>query len=392
MKNRLTDIKSALNVLSLLLLLTIAVTGCVPLVSGPQVSAGNSHTCEITTSGGVRCWGDNHFGQLGDGTTTDSHTPVDVSGLTSGVARVSAGYVHTCALTTSGGVKCWGENFAGWLGDGTTTDSHTPVDVSGLTSGVAQVSVGDSHTCALLITGGVRCWGDNRFGQLGDGTTTDKHTPVDVSGLTSGVAQVSTSDSHTCALLTTGGVKCWGRNLSGELGDGTTINEYTPVDVSGLTSGVAQVDAGEENTCALTTSGGVKCWGRNDKGELGDGTTTDSHTPVDVSGLTSGVAQVSAGYMHTCALTTSGGVKCWGENFAGRLGDGTTTDSHTPVDVSGLTRDVAQVSVGGGHTCVLFTIGGVKCWGYNGYGALGDGTTTDRYTPVNVKGYCVFCS
>jgi alpha-tubulin suppressor-like RCC1 family protein/pimeloyl-ACP methyl ester carboxylesterase len=349
-------------------------------------AAGWSHSCALTTGGGVKCWGWNEYGQLGDGTTTNHPTPVNVSGLASGVAAIVAGWSHTCALTTGGGIKCWGHNYYGQLGDGTATDHYIPVDVSELSSGVAAIAASGWHTCALTTGGGIKCWGHNGSGQLGDGTASQRLAPVDINGLTSGVAAVAAGGSQICALTTGGGIKCWGSNYYGQLGDGTGISRYTPVDVSGLTSGVVAIAAGGIHTCTLTTAGGVKCWGWNERGQLGDGTTASRYTPVDVSGLTSGVAAIAAGNHHTCALTTGGGVKCWGWNEYGQLGDGTTTVRLTPVNVSGLTSGVATIAVGGFHTCALLTGGGAKCWGYNYWGQLGDGTTTVRLTPVNVSG------
>jgi RHS repeat-associated protein/uncharacterized repeat protein (TIGR01451 family) len=348
-----------------------------------SVGAGYWFTCSKTGGTGVECWGRNGNGQLGDGTLTQRNTPVDVSGLSTGVTAVVPGKSHACALTSAGGVKCWGDNSNGQLGDGTTAERTTPVDVSGLTSGVTAVSAGAYYTCALTTSGGVKCWGYNLDGQLGDGTTTDRSTPVNVSGLTSGVAAISTGFSHTCALTTGGAVKCWGDNSSGQLGDGTTTDRLTPVDVSGLSSGVVAISAGGSHTCALTSTGEVKCWGRNNNGQLGDGTTTNRTTPVSVSGLSSGVSAITTGSNHSCALTTSGGVKCWGRNLDGELGDGTTTQRTTPVDVSGLTSGAASVDTSNFHTCTLTTGNVSKCWGDNTYGQLGDGTFTDRLAPVN---------
>jgi len=192
---------------------------------------------------------------------------------------------------------------------------------------------------------------------------------------------------NTCALTIAGGVKCWGDNFNGELGDGTYTNRSTPVDVSGLTTGVTAITAGGGNTCALTTAGAVKCWGYNSNGQLGDGTTADRLTPVDVFALKSGVTSISAGtFRSTCAVTAEGAAKCWGYNGFGELGDGTTTDRLTPVAVSGLEVGVADISAAGIHTCALTTAGAVKCWGYNSRGELGDGTTTQRLAPVAVIG------
>ena len=392
-----------------------AVVTCVALVApatatattAAAISAGSWHSCALTSGGGVQCWGYDVLGELGVGTSSGpeecqstpcSTTPVDVHGLTSGVAAISAGEHHTCALTSAGGVKCWGDNSAGELGVGTfggpeecrgSACSTTPVDVSGLTSGVTAIAAGGYSSCVLTSAGGVKCWGANVIGQLGDGTTTNSPTPVGVSGLTSGVKAISVGEGTACALTSAGGVKCWGSNP----GDGTT-GSTTPVDVSGLTSGVAAISAGGDHACALTSTGGVECWGFNFGGGLGDGTTTNSPTPVAVSGLTSGVTAITTGYEDTCALTTAHLVECWGYNVLGELGDGTNSGpehcgseacSRTPVDVSGLTSATA-ISAGEAHTCALISSGGVKCWGSNLFGELGDGTTTDRTEPVNVIG------
>jgi alpha-tubulin suppressor-like RCC1 family protein len=351
-----------------------------------SVSSGLLHTCGLTAAGGVMCWGDNLDGQLGDGTTADRLSPVPVVGLAAGVKQISLGAYHSCALTGAGGVMCWGYNGVAGLGDGTTTSRATPVAVVGLASGVAQVSAGLYHTCALTTAGGVKCWGNNANGQLGYGTTTSYLTAVGVFGLSSGVASIAAGDFHTCALTIAGGMKCWGSNFNGKLGTGTTTPQHTtPVDVLGLAGGVKAISASAQNTCAVTSVGGLKCWGSNSGGQLGDGTVTQRGTPGDVAGLTSGVASVSTGKFHACAVTTTGGLKCWGYNADGQLGDGSLTQQNTPVNALGLTNRTAGVSSGGYHTCAV-TIGqGLECWGYNGYGALGDGTTAKRNTPGAIR-------
>jgi subtilisin-like proprotein convertase family protein len=229
----------------------------------------------------VKCWGWNNRGQLGDGSTTDRNVPVEVLGLDNGMMAVDAGYYHTCAVTAAGGVKCWGQNTYGQLGDGTTVERHTPVDVSGLIGGVAEVAVGLDHTCALTEAGDVKCWGANWRGQLGDGTTTDRHGPGDVSGMATGIVGITTGNNHTCALAAAwGDVKCWGENNSGQVGDGSTTDRHTPVEVTGLMAGATAIAAGGEHTCAVLYSGRMKCWGDNNPGQLGDGTLLWHLVPV----------------------------------------------------------------------------------------------------------------
>ncbi len=362
-----------------------------------QISAGGGHTCALTTVGGVQCWGGNWYGQLGDGTTTERLAAAGVVGLASGVLTIASGSGHNCVLTTGGAVKCWGRNNDGQLGDGTMVDRPTPVAVSGLASGVAAIAVGGHHSCALTAAGGVKCWGWNNYGQLGGGDVDmyvdERLTPWDVSGLTSGVTAITAGDYHSCALMAGGGVKCWGSNDDGQLGSGTVgVDRYAPTDVSsstgtGTLTGIAAIASNMgAHTCALTKTGGVKCWGYNSDGQLGDGTTTDRLFPVDVVGLASAVTAVAVGEYHSCALTAAGGVKCWGDNL-GQLGDGTTTRRSTPVGVSGLASGAAAVSAGTLHTCAITVAGAALCWGNNIDGRLGDGTNASSTVPVPVKGF-----
>jgi alpha-tubulin suppressor-like RCC1 family protein len=355
-----------------------------PLDNVAKISLNYGDTCAVTTAGGVKCWGSNFDGQFGDNSTTNRLTPIDVPGLFNGVDAIAAGASHTCALTTTGGVKCWGGNTVGQLGDNSTTISFTPIDVSGLTNGVSAIAAGTSHTCAVTTTGGAKCWGGNTDGQLGDNSTINRLTPVDVTGLTSGIASIAPGMYHSCALTTGGGVKCWGSNAYGQLGNNTTSNSLIPVDVTTLTSGVKAITVGALYSCALTTEGGVKCWGSNAFGQLGNNTTTNSLIPLDVTGLTSGIGAVSAAAFHTCALSTTGATKCWGDNKDGELGDSSSIKRLTPVDVTDLGSGIARIASGLFHTCAVTTAGGLKCWGLNDDGQLGNNSNTTGLAPVDV--------
>ena len=394
---RLTRVVTMMGLIAGVLTLRAPSAGA---VSANQVSAGAVHACVRTSSGRALCWGENGTGMLGDGTYGDRKMPVTVVRLGHRVADVQAGWDHSCAVTTGGGVMCWGHNGDGELGDGTLQARSEPAFVADMDEGFTQVALGFDSACALSTGGGVVCWGYNGEGQLGDGTRYTRTTPVGVAGLSSGVQSIAAGWDHTCALTAGGGVRCWGQNEHGELGDGTRIDRLQPVDVVGLSSGVVAVSAGFDQTCALLDDGAVRCWGQNATGEVGDGTTTLRSSPVDVAGLSGDVASISAGYNHTCAVTTGGGALCWGANYSGELGDGTTTSRPSPVAVYGSTTGVAQISAGGwkhaGLTCLRTTSHAVMCFGANHGvsglepigslgGQIGDGTTIDRLTPVGVR-------
>jgi alpha-tubulin suppressor-like RCC1 family protein len=303
------------------------------------VAAGLYHTCALFSPGfGVACWGWNAYGQLGTGDNGDLLAPTQSVGL-SDVTSVVAGAVHTCAIEKSGTLWCWGSNVEGELGNGQAgcdpNDidacwSSTPVGVPGL-GAVKQVAAGDEHTCALTTTGHVFCWGSNLSGQLGIGGSPDSGTtrPAKVPGL-SNVASIAAGENFTCAVLDNGALRCWGANDSGQLGDGTTSQRSSPVTVIG--KGVAAAAAGWNHTCVITTTGGVACWGRNQDGELGDGTRTQRRRPVAVQGLGPGsdATELTAGYQDTCVRLTGDHIQCWGKNDFGQLGNGTTRTETKP--------------------------------------------------------------
>lgn len=303
------------------------------------------------------------------------------------VSVVSAGGLHTCALRGDGTVTCWGWSTFGQLGTGAMGNiSPIPLIIPGLTT-PTTIAAGGAHTCAVLRDGTVRCWGSNEVGQLGDGrTTTASSTPVRVAGLT-GVTAIAAGWTHTCALLSAGTVRCWGRNNLGQLGNGVSgAISPTPVMVIRLTS-VTAIAAGGNHTCSVLAGGTVQCWGTNEVGQVGTGSrTTIPSLPVRVVGLTTATA-VTAGLAYSCALLGNGTVTCWGNNNVGQLGTGTVTPfpMPTPVRVVGLTT-ATQVSAGGDHACARLANSTVQCWGRNTSGQLGTGTTTSSSLPITVPG------
>jgi alpha-tubulin suppressor-like RCC1 family protein len=294
---------------------------------------------------------------------------------------ISNGNNYSCALLNSSAVKCWGANDFGNLGDGTTTQRLTPTTVSGLGSGVSAIAAGNRHACAVLDTGAVRCWGTNDFGQTGNGVKGgNQTTPVTVAGL-SQVKAISVGAHFSCVLSRSGAVKCWGRGTM--LGQGSATDRLAPVDVSGLSSGVIAIASGNYHTCAVLNTGAVRCWGDDGRGAVGNG--GGGSNPGTITGLGASAIGITGGDRHTCALLSTGAVKCWGWNDLGQIGIAPAGDNSNPQTVSGISSAVA-LSAGGQTSCALLSSGEVNCWGAGGSGQRGNGTTTDSHIPVTVSG------
>ncbi len=347
------------------------------------VGNGGGHTCAIRGDGSLWCWGFNGDGRIGDGTFNDRSLPVGVVNFSSQAVQASGGLFHTCAVKSTGSAWCWGQGSDGQLGNNSTAATANPAAVHGMSSGVVEVGSGHYHTCARKSDGSVWCWGKNDHGQLGNGTFTNSLTPVPVSNVSAARA-LAVGGNHTCIIGGAGGVGCWGSNQYGQLGDGGAADRSTPYTINSLASGVVSLSAGSFHTCAVKSDGSAWCWGYNLKGRLGDGTVTNRNVPTAVSGFSSGIVQITAGGHQTCALRDDGSVWCWGANQFGQVGDGTTTDRLVPTAVSGLPFPAAGVFCGGAHVCALLDRGALWCWGNNDSGRLGDGTTTSRPTPVPV--------
>jgi alpha-tubulin suppressor-like RCC1 family protein len=282
-----------------------------------------------------------------------------------------------------GTLWCWGINSRGEIGDGTTTERTTPVQVTSLGSAVASVSSGKDHTCAILTNGTLWCWGYNEWGQLGDGTTIDRDTPVQVTALGSSLSTVSCSDSYTCAALTDGTLWCWGYNGAGQLGDGTTTPRLSPEQIAvGSGGSVVSLSTGGGDACVILSSGTLWCWGNNNSGQLAS--TASGLTPVQIAALGNGLASASVGGGFECAVLTNGTLWCWGTGSGGALGQGSPTGSDTPGQVTALGSSVASVAAGTSVTCATLTNGTLWCWGSNELGEIGDGTVIERNTPVQV--------
>ena len=393
------------------------------------ISAGGAHTCALLDNGKVSCWGNNAAGQLGNGATDFQSNPTLTNSFGQDVTAVaiSSGGYHTCAILSNGSVSCWGENGDGQLGNGGTTDQLSPTLVSSLGANRTAIAIssGLRYTCAILDTGNVSCWGSGSDRQL-TVSPTSQLTPLPISNMAPGrtIVGISAGSSHTCAILDNGTVSCWGRGSSGQLGDGqSTYRQTTPTPISSLGAGksvaISERDldndgklnifdlhpnihspgfqesslftdttltGGGTHGCALIENRKVMCWGDNTYGQLGYGGSATTSTPIQTQSFGSGKypTEIDAGGAHTCAILNTGEVSCWGWNYLGAIGDGTTIDRATPRLTSSLGngKSAVAISSGGFHTCAILDTGEVSCWGMGQYGRLGNGGTSDQYTPT----------
>jgi alpha-tubulin suppressor-like RCC1 family protein len=371
---------------------TVTVTATVTFAS---VAAGGAHSCALTSSGSAYCWGRGESGQLGAPAPTVCTDIGPCSLIALAVAggfsftQVVAGGAHTCALTSDGSAYCWGNNTSGQLGDNSTTARTAPTAVA-TNLKFATLDAGTNHTCGLTISGAAYCWGANSRGQLGDGTTTNRSVPVAVSGaLTFQIVTAGGFDiGQTCGLTTGGAAYCWGDNERGQLGTGASniAAHSSPAQVSGGLTFVGLSAGLGRHTCGFTSAGAAYCWGENSFGALGNGSSTDSPVPTAVSGGIVFTQLKAGGFIgHTCGFTAAGVAYCWGENERGQVGDGSTVDRLTPSAVTGGLNFVS-LEAGFRHTCGRASDGIVYCWGSNAAGQLGNNSTTQAAAPVRVIG------
>lgn len=351
------------------------------------VSAGASHTCAVKTTGTLWCWGIDSFGALGDGVgVVNQNAPVQESTLATDWAQVSTGLAYTtCAVKTSGTLWCWGSGSSGDLGDGTSTFSaYSPVQESSAATNWLQVNTGYSHSCAVKSDGSLWCWGNDTFGQLGNGATTGNQlSPFQESSGATDWALVTTGNSHSCALKTNGSLWCWGYDTGGMLGNGSTLRT-SPVQESSQAVNWMPVNGGSYR-CAIKTDGSLWCWGSDGNGQLGNGATTGSQiSPVrEITNATDWL-QASGGASHTCAVKNNGTLWCWGNDGNGQLGNGAATgDQDSPVQESTNATDWVHISArGGSHSCAIKTNGTLWCWGRDANGQLGNGAIAgDQVSP-----------
>lgn len=400
-----------------ILLCVLISSGCSLLKNKPvKISASENHSCAVFSNGSIRCWGGNSAGQAATKQSSNANSysshPTTVSGITNAL-DIATGPYHDCVLLSDGKIKCWGANYAGQLGDGTTTPSTNPVSVKGI-SNATKISVGTGHSCAILKDNTMECWGENVYGQLGIGThdgpetcssnlsgTSCSRTPVTVTGANNAI-QIAAGAFHTCAVLLDGKVKCWGMSLYGQLGNGRNSENCSgfscsSVPVFAVVNNAKNITAGHTHTCALLSDGYVRCWGGNSWGQLGLTIKSEFYCggepcmsmpyPLHVYNA----AYIAAGYEHTCIVLLDKTIKCWGNNNYGQLGIGTSKGpkSCSSPNIIGLNiscseepmptqeiNNVVNVAAGLSHSCALLQDGKIKCWGLNRDGQLGLGSET----------------
>jgi alpha-tubulin suppressor-like RCC1 family protein len=343
-----------------------------------QIAAGGAFTCAIAYDRSLWCWGANASGQLGNGSYVSSTVPVRVGPDTDWV-RVAAGGGHACAVKTDESLWCWGSNSNGQIGDGTYGTHLEPWRV-GTSNDWESPALGASHSCAIRLDDTLWCWGQNDDGRLGDGTTMTRLEPVPVTSI-GGVVEAACGACHTCAVTSEGGLFCWGRNFEWQLGEGPAGGSLVPQSVEPVSGTWVSVTAGHVHTCAVSIEGSLYCWGSNSEGQLGDGTSVEKNHPTLI-GASGTWRLAAAGDYHTCAAKTSGQLWCWGSNDDGQVGDGTTENRASPAGPVGSTSDWSDLSLGAGHSCGTSDLRALFCWGTNWAGQLGDGTTDTRTTPV----------
>jgi hypothetical protein len=338
------------------------------------VAAGFQHSLAVKTDGSLWAWGWNNLGQLGDGTKTNNSAPMRTGGLAKW-ASVAAGDVHSLAIKADGSLRAWGHNRHGQLGDGTggqTTDHRVTHLQIGSGRDWAFIAAGSDHSLAIKADGSLWAWGNNSKGQLGDGTTTDRYSPRRI-GADSDWEAVAAGFAHSLAIKTDGSLWAWGDNNKGKLGGGTTTDRYSPRRI-GADSDRGGVAAGIGHSLAIKADGSLWAWGSNDSGgQIGDGTTTDRHTPARI-GADSDWAAVAAGGIHSLAIKTDGSLWAWGNNNDGQLGDGTTTSRNAPTRI-GADSDWEAIAAGGEHSLAIKADGSLWAWGNNSEGQLGRGSS-----------------
>lgn len=342
----------------------------------PQVALGQKHSCAIDTHRTLKCWGQNWDGQVGDGTNLDKIEPTTISlgNDDTKATQIKAGGSHTCAVDNLNVLKCWGNNEHGQVGDDTNENRTEPTTISLVDAGsyATQIELGSYHTCAIDNHNVLQCWGQNYHGQLGDGSTEGKKKPVIISlGDDTDVIHIELGEGHTCAVDDLKNLLCWGANGSGQLGDGTMEDKSNPTTISlGDDTHPKKIELGHFHSCAIDNHNVLKCWGSNSSGQLGDGTNDYKTEPtaVSLSGNDDTIfaIDIALGDRHTCIVDNYNVLKCWGQNLYGQIGDGTKLDKKEPTTISfGGSSSAAQMSLSQFHSCVFNDSHQLFCWGKN---------------------------